>query len=206
MSKYDRDILIENIKLQMKKHDISQQQLAESIGMSQPNVSKSLNTKEKKNFTVAQLADIADLFHTSVDSLLGGKSAAPVSHTPRAVAAFLVQIIERGDASLFDYEKEEDTYEYHDNQWPPETVHEKKTIKYPAFYLPNYWYIPSDATDDQEQELYSEISQVGNETDMGPINEFLRHFREIYAIYKKGDLSEDTYRSVLSDMLSKLRD
>lgn len=206
MSKYNRKILIEKIRFQMGKKGIKQQQLGEAIGMSQPNISKALSIKDKKNFTVEQIMDIADLFHISVDSLLGRKGEVSGTLTPRSIARFLVQLIEDNDAEIFDYEKEEETFEYDDNQYPPSVDHEKKVIKYPALYLPNYWYIPYDADPIKEQELYSEMTQVGNETSMIPVNNFLRHFREIFTIYKKGDLSEEAYKSVVEDMLSRLRD
>ena len=82
----------------------------------------------------------------------------------------------------------------------------KKVVKYPALYLPSYWYIPSNADPNQEQKMLAEINQIGNETSMIPVNNFLRHFREIFTIYKKGDLSEEAYKSVVEDMLSRLRD
>lgn len=206
MPNYDRDMLIENIRIQMKKNDFSQQQLGEAIGMSQPNISKALNPHEKKNFTIAQIVDIADLFHVSVDSLLGRKGAAASSLTPRSIARFIVQMIESDDAEFFDHNVEEEVYELNDRDFPSEVTHKKSTIKYPALYLPSYWYIPADADPNEEQELLAEISQVGNDSAMMPVNNFLQHFRAIFPIYKSGELPEDTYHTVIEDMLSKLRD
>lgn len=126
MSKYDRKILIENIHFQMRKNGIKQQQLGETIGMSQPNISKALSMKDKKNFTVEQIMDIADFFHISVDSLLGRKGEVSGTLTPCSIARFLVQLIEDNDAEIFDYKKEEETFEYDDNQYPPFVDHKKR--------------------------------------------------------------------------------
>lgn len=206
MSNYDSDILIENIKSHMSKKGITQEELAEILGMSQSNVSKALNTKDKKSFTLDQVIGIAKFFHVSVDSLIGEKEKSTISVTPRSIATFITQIIESNDAVLFEYEKEEDVHEVDDMSWPPSHSQEKRTIKYPAIYLPSYWYIPANLTYDDEQELVAEMYQIGNESSMYPVNAFLRHFQEIYSIYKNGGLSEDTYRSVLLDMLNRLRD
>ena len=48
MSKFNRDILNQNIEIQLKKKNINKSKLAEILGMSQPNVSKALNPNEKK--------------------------------------------------------------------------------------------------------------------------------------------------------------
>lgn len=147
--------------------------------------------------------DIADLFRVSVDSLLGRKNSTTGSLTPRRIAGFIVQMIENDDAEFFDYEKEEDIYEA---GYDEEVTNRKRKIKYPALYLPSYWHISEYVDPDEEQYLYSEMCSVGNESAMMDINNFLQHFREIYPIYKKGDLSEDTYHAVVEDMLSNLRD
>lgn len=204
MSNYDIDILISNIKSHMSDKGITQEKLADVLGMSQSNVSKALSTKDKKSFTFDQVVGIAKFFRVSIDSLIGKKEHSDISVTPRSIAAFLVKLIEEDSIKMFDYQKEEDVYDV-DESWPPACTHEKRDIKYPAFYLPSYWYIPSNATYDEQAELDAEMSQVGNETSIKSINDFLHHYQEIFTIYKSGGLSEDTYRSVLSDMLSRLR-
>ncbi len=204
MSNYDIDILISNIKSHMSDKGITQEKLADVLGMSQSNVSKALSTKDKKSFTLDQVVGIAKFFRVSIDSLIGEKEHSDISVTPRSIAAFLVKLIEEDSIKMFDYQKEEDVYDV-DESWPPSCTHENRNIKYPAFYLPSYWYIPSNATYDEEAELDAEMKQVGNETSIKPINDFLHHYQEIFTIYKSGGLSEGTYRSVLSDMLSRLR-
>ncbi len=205
MSNYDSNILISNIKPHMSDKDITQEKLADVLGMSQSNVSKALSTKDKKSFTLDQVVGIAKFFHVSIDSLIGAKEHSDISVTPRSIAKFLVRMLEEDNVKMFEYLKEEDVYDVDDMTWPPSCTHESRNIKYPAFYLPSYWYMPSNATYDELTELDAEMNQIGNETSMKPVNDFLHHFQEIFAIYKSGGLSEDTYRSVLSDMLSRLR-
>ena len=205
MSNYDSDILISNIKSHMSAKGITQEKLADILGMSQSNVSKALNTKDKKSFTLDQVIGIAKFFHISVDSLIGEKDNTDISLTPRSIAAFLVKLLEEDHVEVFDYQKVENVYDIDDMSWPPSYTHENRNIKYPAFYLPNYWHIPSNASFDEQDELHAEMTQLGNETSMKAVNKFIHHFQEIFTIYKSGGLSEDTYRSVLSDMLSRLR-
>lgn len=205
MSNYDSDILISNIKSHMSDKGVTQEKLADVLGMSQSNVSKALSTTDKKSFTLDQVIGIAKYFHVSIDSLIGENEDSGISVTPRSIAAFLVRMLEESNAEIFEYQKTEEVYDVDDMSWPPSCSHENRMIKYPAFYLPSYWYIPSNATYDEQAELNAEMNQLGNETSMKPINNFLHHFQEIFTIYKSGGLSEDTYRSVLSDMLSRLR-
>lgn len=206
MSNYNSDILIENIKSHMSKKGITQEKLAEKLGMSQSNVSKALSTKDKKSFTLDQVVGIAKFFNVSVDSLIGESRNTDISLTPRSIATFIARMIEDGKAELISYKKEEDIYEIDGFDYMPEAKHYTKEFNYPGLYLPSYWYIPSDIPYDEAAMLQQEISQVGNDTAMLEVNKFLKQFHEIHSIYKSHGLSDETYRSVLSDMLSHLRD
>ena len=55
MQKFDIDILKRNINSLLKNKGVTQQQLADALGMSQSNVSKALSEREKKCFTVEQI-------------------------------------------------------------------------------------------------------------------------------------------------------
>ena len=52
MSNYNTDILIENINRLVTENGMTQAQLGEILGMSQPNISKALNKNDKKSFTL----------------------------------------------------------------------------------------------------------------------------------------------------------
>ena len=96
MQNYDTNILIQNIKRLMRDKNVSQQKLAEILEMSQPNVSKALNEKDKKCFTLIQVIGIAEYFHISVDELVHNKKSAHISTSQRSVAQFIALLFESG--------------------------------------------------------------------------------------------------------------
>ena len=71
MINYDISIMKNNIKSIMEKKNIKQTQLANAIGISQPQISSVLNTKNSNSFTIGQLVSIADYLGCSVDEILG---------------------------------------------------------------------------------------------------------------------------------------
>lgn len=208
MSVFDRDILITNIKNLMSNTNTTQEKLAKALGMSQPNLSKALNPKDKKCFTVAQLVEIADHFNVSVDELVHGRKPRNISTGPRATAAFIATLLEEHDAVMFEHNVTEEVYsvDYSTFQLYPTYKREDETISYPAIYLPSYWKAPSCPQNIKENELLCEAQQCGNDTTMQPVNDFLKHYKEILEVYEQGNLSEDTYRTVLADLLSHLRE
>ena len=79
-------------------------------------------------------------------------------------------------------------------------------MNYNAFYFPAYWNIPAEATNEEAGELYAEMTQCGNDTTHYQTNKFLHQFLQIYRLYKQKALEEETYRTVVSDLLGHLRD
>lgn len=55
---------------------------------------------------------------------------------------------------------------------------ERRIISYPAIYFPDYWQVPDPSDVDRETyyEIESEAKQVGNESRMKPVNDFIRKF------------------------------
>lgn len=208
MSNYDADILIQNIRSLMKDKNITQEKLADILGMSQSNVSKALSKSDKKSFTLDQVVGIAKYFNISIDVLVGNRNSATISTGPRATAAFLAKLIANQDAKYYPIEITENVYEmdYGSYQHYPNCKHEIREVTYPAIYLPSYWSVPERITNEDENAVISEAMQCGNDTRMLPVNDFLRHFKEIFELYDKGGLSEETYNAVLSDMLNRLRE
>lgn len=74
MSVCNKDILISNIKNLMKNNNMTQQELAEVLDMSQPNISKALSVSDTKSFTLDQVVGIAKHFNVTVDWLLGNET------------------------------------------------------------------------------------------------------------------------------------
>lgn len=61
--------MIKNLRLLRESHGISQQKLADAVGLTQQSINKYENHKIEPD--IATLMLIADFFHTSVDFLIG---------------------------------------------------------------------------------------------------------------------------------------
>lgn len=207
MPKFDRNILIQNIDLLIKKAGINKSKLASDLGMSQPNVSKALNPKEKKCFTLEQVIDIADYFDVTIDSLVGSPKTDTIvsADSSRDIAAFLAQCIENEKATVAEYTIEQTVFV---EDFDPRNIfcnytQTTQTVKYPILYFSDYWSpSQSNQTDEEFSELMQEAFQCGNQTENVPINNFLRHFLQIHALYKKGELATETYKTVVQDLLN----
>ena len=195
MSKFNRDILNQNIEIQLKKKNINKSKLAEILGMSQPNVSKALNPNEKKCFTLEQVINIADYFNVTIDSLVGSPKTDTIvsANNPRDIAAFLAQCIENEKATVAEYSVEETVFveDYDPRELFCNYKQTTQEVRYPILYFSDYW-SPSliSETDEEYAELQQEAFQCGNQTGNVPINNFLRHFLQIHTLYKKGELAE----------------
>ena len=97
MSELNFELLEKNIRLLLEKKRISQQQLAEIAGMTQANVSKSLNPNEKKHFTLDQVYRIAQHFGISIDSLVGNTPTASSTSDIREAFLFIVNFLCAGN-------------------------------------------------------------------------------------------------------------
>ena len=206
MPHFHPETLKRNIKDLLENKNITQVQLAEILGMSQSNISKALNENEKKCFTLEQVYNIAAQFNVSIDSLCGNNTPELASTSPRAIVSFISRALEQGDAKYTTVEIEEDVFEMDYNARPyPECVNEKRMIKYPAFYFPDY-YDPFEGCEDQEdyEDRYSEVRVTGNDTRNVRVNEFFRKYLPILKLFKKKELAEDAYRIVLTDFLNRL--
>ncbi len=207
MQKFDSEMLKRNIKSLMKNSDIHQQELADAIGMSQPNISKALNENDKKCFTVEQIFSIADYFGVSIDQLVGHNAAKKASQGQRAVGEFIAGLLADGTAKMTEVEIQEEVFNpiYDSNGFRKSRLFPK--IKYPALYFSNYWNPRDLAKDDDElKDLFDEAEQVGNENQNAALNSFLEKYVKILKLYKDNQLPEEAYQIVLRDYLSKLNE
>ena len=198
MPYYDIDILKRNVRALMDKHGTKQEELAQYLEMSQPNVSKALSLKDKKCFTLEQTCRISDYFNVSVDYLVGKRTAYSAA-TNREIAEMLVSLIESGTVSFSEISMTEHVYS-------PETPYERMSehdveMQYHALFFRNYW---TPEGEDVDGSQYFELQSVGNANNNDAINEFLRRFIQIYTLHKKGDLYDDTYKSIVQDYLSRV--
>lgn len=65
--------MIKNLRMLRENHGVSQQKLAEAIGLTQQSINKYENHKIEPD--IATLILMADFFHTSVDFLIGHSEA-----------------------------------------------------------------------------------------------------------------------------------
>lgn len=73
--------MVKNLRLLRESHGISQQKLAEAVGLTQQSINKYENHKIEPD--IATLMLIADFFHTSVDFLIGhGEAQAEAEGVP----------------------------------------------------------------------------------------------------------------------------
>lgn len=198
MPNYDIDILKQNVRTLMDKHGTKQEELARFLDMSQSNVSKALSLKDKKCFTLEQACRISDYFNVSIDYLVGKRTAYSAA-TNREIAEMLVSLIESGTVSFSDISMTEHVYS-------PETQYEQSSehdmeMNYPALFFRNYWTPDGEDVDGTQ---FFEIQAAGNATNNDAINQFLRKFIQIYTLHEKGDLYDDTYKSIVQDYLSRV--
>lgn len=209
MPKFNNNILKQNIKSLLKNKNITQQQLAHTIGMSQSNVSKALSEGDKKSFTVEQIYSIADHFEVSIDWMLGYETAARNAKGLRAIGAFLAELLSARNARCTPIEIHDTVYsiDYH-----PRNGHHSINVleqdnTYLAIYFPNYWNPHELANTEEEFDvLYAEATQLGNETRNIPLNLFIQKYVEILKVFQNNQISEEAFHIVLNDYLSQLRD
>lgn len=200
MQKYDIDILKKNVRSLMDEHGTKQEDLAQYLDMSQSNVSKALSLKDKKCFTLEQTCRISDYFNVSVDYLVGKRTAYSAANN-REIAEMLVTLTESGAVSFDEVKMKEHVYT---PESPQRNIEESdRDMVYPALFFRDYW--TPEFTEDEAETLISLLKTFGNTTRNYQINEFLRKFIQIYTVYKRGELFEETYKAVVQDYLSRIK-
>ena len=159
MLNFDKTILIQNIDKLMNEAHMTQTDLGNVLGMSQPNVSRALNPDDKKCFTLEQVVGISKHFNISIDQLVGNHEVYN-SSSPRSIASFFVDLLSNEIAASVDIKVKEHTY-IEQPGWPPKTKYEYKENTYPAFYLSSYLQLPDNASIDDEMDWHSTMSQIG---------------------------------------------
>lgn len=197
--------LTSNVKKKMLEKGYTQDTLADLMGISQANLSKSLNPNNKKRFTLDQVIQLAYIFECSIDELVGFISYNSTDISKYTVGSFLSQLLEKNLAKVNEITKKENAYvmEFNDYSPFPEAKHyPNKAVHYISIYIPDYWPLPHKNEIDYDFEL-SEALEHGNCTPMYGVNDFLRKYCEIRK--NKDSLSEETYKAVISDLLNHLR-
>lgn len=150
----------------MKNNNMTQQELAKVLDISQPNISKALSISDTKSFTLDQVVGIAKHFNVSIDWLVGNETKSIQPLSPRAIGQFIVELIENEETVTFSHPVTETIYkaDFDDYKNIKNCNTEKKEIVYNSFYFPSYWYIPDNLSYEEKSDLFSEIATWENDS------------------------------------------
>ena len=206
MSELNFELLQENIRALLKKHDLTQNALAEIAGMTQANVSKALNRNESKQFTIDQVFRIAQHFGVSIDELVGNNAANEVSTGPRAALAFFTKMRCESKLRYTTVNVDEWVYEYeYTGSDYPECRGKEKTIEYPAFYFASYQHLEDFAkVNISDEDLHYEFLSGGNDSKFKRVNEVLKNFLPMVKLYRETEIPDEAFQMVLNGYLEQL--
>jgi len=206
MSELNRELLKSNIRILLEERGVTQAELSEITGMSQPNVSKALNPKDKKCFTVEQLFAIAQHFGVSLDELTGNKAANEVATGPRAALEFITKLLCESKLRYTTVEVEEWVYEYeYTGSNYQECRSQKKTIEYPAFYFASYQRFEDFArVNILDEDIHYDFLSGGNDSKFKCVNDVLKNFLPMVKLYRETEIPDEAFQMVLKGYLGQL--
>lgn len=194
MPNFDNDILIKNIKFQMEKAHETQKQVAEAIGMSQPNFNKAINGVDGKLFTLEQLYNISQHFNIGIDRLMSNDTSWSLGTMD--ICKFLVKLIESGDAIFTDCELPENVYTP-DPIFPEQISSCFKANKYKALVFNIFRGEPDGhGAGIVDSTLNASLKQF-------TVNEFIKNYLEVFKLYSQGILSKEIYEITVEGLLQK---
>lgn len=201
MAELNFDILNKNILSLMKNNNLTQNAFAERVGMKQSNISKALNSSEKKNFTIDQIYRIANEFNVTMDSLCGLNTEI---NDYKDIALFLTKLISSHICSVKEITVEETVTKEDWNDYGFYYAPEETT--YLAIYFSNWWNLgEKDFSREEREEFDMEARSCGMDVPKNKkLNEFLNKYYKIYKINDRGELPEDAYRIILAGYLNEL--
>lgn len=206
MQELNFELLQENIRKIIIKKSLTQSTLAEIAGMTQSNVSKALNAKETKEFTLEQVYRIAQYFGVSIDDLVGNKAADNAPTSPRGCLEFITRLLCSGVMRSTVVTVEECVYEkYYNSQGFPDCNPEKRSIEYPAFYFADYHRISDFAKNESDAEdVHFEFLSGGNDTKFQQINEIFRKIIPMINLYRETEIPDEAFQMILDGYLEQL--
>lgn len=194
---FDNDILIDNIRMLMANNHTTQNELANVLEMSQPNVNRALNQVDGKRFTIEQIYDIATYYGVSIDWLMGNTDSSSLSD--KAICDFLSRLIIRKKARIKTFEQEEEVIE--GINFGGTGKAETAMVPYTTIYFPKHL-CPDDF--DYEEDYYMDTPQAGNGSPNYIINDFIEKFARLYNIYIRGDMDEDDFQTLLKKHIDSI--
>lgn len=207
MSELNFSLLEENIRILMEKNKITQQQLAEIVGMTQANVSKSLNPNEKKHFTLDQVYRITQYFEVSIDSLVGNPAEKSAGTSPRDAFRFITKFLSVGQLRTAELTVNETKYEQEYCSGLMEYKPREIEDTYPVFFFPDYERFSDYKLSDQDElDLHMQFCACGNDTSFLYLNEILKKMIPLIAQYRDGDIPEEAFQMIVDGYANQLSD
>ena len=205
MSEMNKGLLKSNIRDLLDSRKVTQAEIAQVTGMSQPNVSKALNPNDKKCFTVDQLFAIAQHFRVSIDELVGNRAVEQRTLSPRAVLAFLVELLCNDKVKTTKWVGKDEVFTVMYGAGQPQCDHGYQDVEYPAFYFPSYFQLDDlDIEDPERYELFQEFCQCGNETPYCAMNDIITKLIPMMELYKNREIPEEAFRMIVKCYLEQL--
>ena len=203
MGRFNNDILISNISALMSNNSVTQEKMAQAIGMSQPNFNHAIHNTGGKRFTIEQIFDIAHYFGVSIDWLMGNQNGAAI--TPKTAADFITRAVSSGVARFTPLTVEEDNY-CADETYPPGTVR-KTTVNYWAVYFPSFW-DPAEGVDSEEEysNRLGDAQLGGNQTPFWSLNAFLDKYQRFNELRKSRSMDEEDFQTLVTKHLERIEE
>lgn len=207
MQKLNTKIILEKIQSLMERDGYNQSQLADKLGMTQPNFNRAFNNKNGQFFTLEQMYKISQVFNVSIDYLIGVEKPTPTS-TEKEICLLFTSLLKQRKLVKMEISRKEDIYtpfSMYDHY--PELHREQHTIAYPAFVFPNFFDVgPLDRyTEEQIDNLQSDLYYNGNQDESNMrINHFFERYLKIYDMYLHNQMDEDLFDEIVSKFLADL--
>lgn len=203
------DILKENIRKRMSDKHMTQNDVAEALKTTQANIAKHLKKgDDAQTFTLKQVCQLADLFETSVDELLGNTRKGN-KDSIEDICKFLGRLITRQIITPTEINVQESIWvedEYASGEESGYSQRNGIVSKYIALYFPNYEQIEDNLEGPPLEDKLFEFRMCGNCMPNGvEINKFLNKFLSTLNKYNKGILDEEEYEAIIKTYLKALK-
>ena len=177
--------------------------------MSQPNLSKRLNLKDKACFTIEQLFNVAEIFDVSIDSLFGHNQKNHFVTSERSIALNLQELIDIGIAKLSTIKVKKSQYSL--RRTPSGTKFEENSVEevpYTAVYFPESWMPLGDVGSEISNvtENDSNASIIGKKRFHVKINDYLKGLHHIRSIRHEIHMDDVVYNAALDGLINQLSD
>lgn len=206
MNNWNFDILKENIRKRMSNKHMTQKDVAEALNTTQANIAKHLKKgDDAQTFTLKQVCQLADLFETSVDELLG-REQRERDFSPEEICSFLRVLVEKRKVQFIRYTiEQEDVWDT--NEFDPINIcHSKRKAEYRAFYFPDYYPIPLNSEYFEQCAIEQDYRENGNGNyENIQTNKFLEKFLSAFSDYELGKHSQEVYSIVVKAYYDDLK-